>query len=83
MTEFIGWGSSLMLFLTVVAQIRKQWRTGTNDGVSKWLFVGQLAASIGFLVYSWLTGNWVFTVTNAFLAAGNTFGIVIFLRNRE
>lgn len=83
MTELIGWGSSVILFLTVVTQIRKQWRTGSNEGVSKWLFVGQLAASIGFLIYSWLTGNWVFTVTNAFLAAGNACGILIFLYNRE
>ena len=30
----------------------------------KWLFIGQITASVGFVVYSWLLGNWVFVVTN-------------------
>ena len=83
MTELIGWGSSMVLFLTVVRQVQKQWRTGTNEGVSKWLFVGQLTASVGFLVYSWLTGSWVFAATNAVLTASNALGIYIYFRNRD
>ncbi|MDM7921140.1 MAG: SemiSWEET family transporter [Pyrinomonadaceae bacterium] len=83
MTELIGWASSMVLFLTVIRQVQKQWRTGTNEGVSKWLFVGQLTASAGFLLYSWLTGSWVFAVTNAVLTASNAVGIYIYFRNRD
>jgi MtN3 and saliva related transmembrane protein len=83
MTEFIGWGSSIILLVTLVVQIRKQWKMETNEGVSKWLFVGQTAASLGFLVYSVLTGEIVFAFTNLLLTISNCFGIYIYLRNRS
>lgn len=83
MTDAIGWASSLILLVTVIVQIRRQWRTGSNKGVSKWLFAGQLAASVGFLIFSILTGNLVFTITNAMLTLGNLGGILIYLKNRE
>jgi uncharacterized protein with PQ loop repeat len=56
MTEIVGWASSLILFFTISRQIYKQWQEGTSQGVSIWLFVGQIAASLGFAVYSWLVG---------------------------
>ena len=34
-----------ILLLTIGRQVYTQWRDGTSQGVSKWLFVGQLAAS--------------------------------------
>jgi MtN3 and saliva related transmembrane protein len=83
MTELIGWSASVILLITIITQVRKQWRTGTNDGVSKWLFVGQVASSIGFTVYSVLTGNLVFIVTNAVLLLSNIAGVYIYFRNRE
>ena len=83
MTEFIGWTASAILLITIISQVRKQWRTGSNDGVSKWLFVGQVASSIGFTVYSALTVNWVFIVTNAMLLLSNIAGVYIFFKNRE
>jgi MtN3 and saliva related transmembrane protein len=83
MTEFIGWTASAILLITIISQVRKQWRTGSNDGVSKWLFVGQVASSIGFTVYSVLTVNWVFIVTNAMLLLSNIAGVYIFFKNRE
>jgi uncharacterized protein with PQ loop repeat len=67
MRELLGWASSLLLLLTILAQIRKQWRERTGSGVSRFLFIGQTAASVGFTVYSALVGNWVFTVTNALM----------------
>ena len=82
MTELIGWSASVILLITIISQVRKQWRTGSNDGVSKWLFVGQVASSIGFTVYSALTGNWVFIVTNAMLLLSNIAGVYIFFKNR-
>jgi uncharacterized protein with PQ loop repeat len=83
MTEFIGWSASVILLITIITQVRKQWRTGNNEGVSKWLFVGQVASSIGFTVYSVLTGNMVFIVTNAVLLLSNITGVYIYFRNRE
>ncbi|HXG68756.1 MAG TPA: hypothetical protein VNO70_26905, partial [Blastocatellia bacterium] len=62
MTEAIGWTSSIILLLTVGRQVYKQWQERSSEGVSKWLFIGQITASAGFLVYSWLLDNWVFVV---------------------
>ena len=75
MTEIIGWASSIILLMTLIKQVYKQWKERTGEGVSKWLFVGQLAASIGFTVYSYMVGNWVFTVTNGILVINNIIGI--------
>ena len=83
MTDAIGWASSFILFVTVVVQIEKQWSTHSNKGVSKWLFIGQLAASVGFLIFSVLTSNLVFTITNAMLTLGNLGGILIYFVNRQ
>jgi len=83
MTELIGWSASVVLLITIIAQVRKQWRTGSNEGVSKWLFLGQVASSVGFTIYSYLTGNLVFIVTNAMLLLSNIAGVVIYFKNRE
>ena len=83
MTEIIGWASSIILLATLVKQVYKQWKEGTSEGVSKWLFVGQLAASTGFTVYSYLVGNWVFTATNSLLTINNILGIFIYFHHRR
>lgn len=76
-TEIIGWASSLILLATLIKQVYKQWKEGTGEGVSKWLFIGQVLASIGFTVYSYQVGNWVFTITNAILTINNFIGLGI------
>lgn len=83
--EIVGWCSSLVLVLTLGKQIFKQWRAGTSDGVSSWLFLGQLAASAGFTVYSILVSNWVFVVTNALMMVNALvgFGITRWQRRRQ
>ena len=78
MTEALGWASSIILLATLVKQVYKQWQEGRAEGVSKWLFVGQLAASIGFTIYSYLLENWVFVFTNAALTINNIAGVLIF-----
>jgi MtN3 and saliva related transmembrane protein len=85
MTEAIGWLSSLILILTLGKQVYKQWSEGTGDGVSKWLYAGQIAASLGFAVYSWLVGNWVFIFTNSLLVINGLLGLVIsiYYKKRE
>jgi MtN3 and saliva related transmembrane protein len=74
MTELLGWLSSCILLVTIIQQIWTQWRERSTKGVSKWLFVGQTAASAGFTVYSWLVQNWVFVVTNSLLLASAIVG---------
>lgn len=66
-TEVLGWLSSLVLVLTIGRQVLRQWRSGHSEGVSIWLFVGQMIASTGFTIYSALVDNWVFVVTNAMM----------------
>jgi MtN3 and saliva related transmembrane protein len=83
MTEVIGWASSLILLATLVKQVYKQWKEGTGEGISKWLFVGQLAASIGFTVYSYLVESWVFMVTNGLLTVNNVVGITLYFYFRR
>lgn len=83
MTEAIGWVSSIILVLTIGKQVFKQWKTDSSEGVSKWLFVGQLTASLGFTVYSLLVKNWVFVVTNALMLANAVAGLLIVLRHRR
>jgi uncharacterized protein with PQ loop repeat len=83
MTEAIGWFSSFILVLTISKQVYKQWKSGSSQGVSKWLFVGQITASVGFTVYSVLVGNWVFVVTNALMLVSAIVGGLILLRHRR
>ncbi len=83
MIEVLGWFASLTLLVTIIVQIREQWKTDSNEGVSKWLFAGQLTASVGFLTYSILSGHAVFAVTNGFLTLGNLVGVFIYIRNSQ
>ena len=82
-SEIIGWASSLILLVTVGAQVQKQWKTGSVEGVSKWLFAGQMAASTGFAIYSWMVDNKVFVATNSFMIVNALIGQVILMRNRR
>ena len=83
MAEMLGWVSSFILLLTVGKQVYKQWKEGTSEGVSKWLFLGQIAASIGFLTYSILITNWVFIVTNSLMVLNSLVGIGILFYHRK
>lgn len=81
--EILGWLSSFILVLTIGKQIYKQWQEGSSKAVSKWLFLGQMAASTGFLVYS--IGVWspVFIVTNALMMLSAIVGFLIVLVHRK
>ena len=81
--EALGWVSSGILVLTIAKQVYKQWQEGSSEGVSKWLFVGQMAASLGFTLYSWLVSNWVFVVTNALMLCNGLLGLLIVLHHRR
>jgi uncharacterized protein with PQ loop repeat len=83
MTEAIGWLSSMLLVLTIGKQVYTQWRDGTSKGVSRWLFIGQMGASAGFTLYSWLVHNWVFVVTNALMLVSAVVGYAIVMMHRR
>jgi MtN3 and saliva related transmembrane protein len=80
--DAIGWASSVILVLTIANQIRKQWQAGTSEGVSTWLFVGQLAASTGFTIYSLLLHNWIFAVTNSVMLLSALIGYAITMKQK-
>ncbi len=82
-TELIGWCAAAILLLTISRQVYTQWRERSTQGLSRWLFIGQLAASTGFVGYSWLLGNWVFVVTNSLILATAGIGQWIYVRNKR
>ena len=77
MADALGWISSSILVVTLFTQVRKQWHDHTSKGVSPWLFIGQLAASTGFLIYSITIENWVFTATNTLTGVAALLGLYI------
>jgi len=79
--EFIGWTSSAILLATIVRQVYTQWKTRSTAGVSHWLFIGQLTASMGFTVYSVLLRNWVYAVSNIALLITAVIGQIIYKQN--
>jgi uncharacterized protein with PQ loop repeat len=83
MIDVIGWASSVILVVTIATQIAKQWHDKTSAGVSTWLFVGQLAASVGFTIYSMLVQNWVFAVTNGIMILNGLVGYGITVRHKR
>jgi MtN3 and saliva related transmembrane protein len=83
MTEAVGWAAALILLMTMVRQVWSLWNSGAVAGVSRWLFVGQVAAAVGFTIYSVLLGNIVFTLTNGLLTVNAVVGLWIDRRNRR
>ncbi len=83
MEDWLGWLSSTILLLTLIGQVVKQWRADTVEGVSGWLFYGQITASTGFIVYSILVDNLVFIVTNSLILLTAIVGQGIYLHKRH
>lgn len=83
MKEAIGWCSSFVLVLTISKQVYNQWRDGRSEGVSAWLFIGEIAAAAGFAVYSWLVRNTIYIVANCLTLISSIAGLIILLRNRR
>jgi MtN3 and saliva related transmembrane protein len=81
--EWIGWVSSVILLATLLRQVHTQWRSRQTSGVSHWLFIGQVTASIGFTIYSLLLGNWVYASSNIAILATAVAGQMILLRNKR
>jgi MtN3 and saliva related transmembrane protein len=82
-TDAIGWASTAVLLATIGRQVYSQWKSKATAGVSRWLFVGQISASIGFTIYSYLLHNWVFLFSNAALIVTAIVGELIYISNRK
>jgi MtN3 and saliva related transmembrane protein len=72
--------ASAILIATVSRQVWKQWKEGQGEGVSHWLFIGQMTASALFLAYSWMLDNRIFVVSNTFLLIAAIIGQIGLLR---
>ena len=81
--EWNGWGSSFLLVLTLLAQVSKQWRADSSEGVSLWFYGGQISAQVGFITYSYLIKNWVFLFTNSVLLFVSFTGLTLLLHYRR
>jgi uncharacterized protein with PQ loop repeat len=80
--EWIGWASSVILLITLMRQVYTQWRTRTDAGVSRWLFAGQVTASIGYTIYSLLLHNWVFICSHIAILSTAVVGELVYVRNK-
>jgi uncharacterized protein with PQ loop repeat len=81
--DLLGWASSFILLITLVRQVITQWQAQSCEGVSKWLFIGQLAASTGYTLYSYLLHNWVYVCSNVAILLTALLGEAIYLRKRK
>ena len=81
--ELFGWGSSIVLLTTLICQVYTQWRSRATAGVSRWLFLGQCVASVGFTVYSVHLRNWVYVTSNLAILITAIVGEGLFLFNRR
>jgi MtN3 and saliva related transmembrane protein len=81
--DVIGWASTAVLLATIGRQVYSQWKSKATAGVSRWLFVGQISASIGFTTYSFLLHNWVFLFSNAAMIVTAIIGEFIYISNRR
>jgi uncharacterized protein with PQ loop repeat len=81
--DLLGWAATVVLIATLVRQIVKQHRAGSVEGVSTWLFVGQMTASVLFIAYSALLGSLVFVVTNSLILVTAVVGLGLAMRRRR
>jgi MtN3 and saliva related transmembrane protein len=82
-TDAIGWVSAAVLLATICRQVYSQWKSKASTGVSRWLFVGQIGASVGFGAYSYLLHNWIFLFSNSAMLMTAIAGEIIYVSNRE
>lgn len=81
--DLLGWAATVVLIATLSRQIYKQHQSRSVEGVSTWLFVGQITASLLFIAYSALLGSSVFVVTNTLILVTAVVGQVLAVRRRR
>lgn len=80
--DVIGWFASAVLLATLVHQIARTARDPDARGVSRWLFLGQCVASVGFIAYSVMVDNRVFVATNSAILLTAVVGQIIVARRK-
>jgi MtN3 and saliva related transmembrane protein len=73
----------VILLATICRQVYSQWKSKATSGVSRWLFVGQISASIGFICYSYQLHNWIFLFSNTAMLLTAIVGEIIYVSNRK
>jgi len=81
--DLVGWLSSAILVATLARQLHTQATKGNGHVLSRWLFAGQIAASLGFIAYSWMLRNPVFLLSNTILLAMAIAGQWLYFRNER
>lgn len=81
--DWVGWAATAVLMATLIRQIRKQWIADSVESVSVWLFLGQIAASVLFIIYSAMVSNPVFVVTNILILGTAVVGQVLTMIKRR
>jgi MtN3 and saliva related transmembrane protein len=81
--NIIGLIATAILISTLVAQTVKQWHERTTRGVARWFFLGQVSASVGFVIYSLMVGSMLFAVTNCLILLSAVAGYVVLRMNRR
>jgi hypothetical protein len=81
--DLVGWVSSAILIATLARQVYTQATRGNGQRLSRWLFAGQIAASVGFIAYSVLVGNIVFIVSNVMILTTAVAGQWLYLYNEN
>jgi uncharacterized protein with PQ loop repeat len=82
-SDYIGWSAVAVLFATMAGQAWKEWRDRVKHGIGKWFFVGQVTASILFIVYSAMVGSTIFVVGNVLVLSAAIAGGAILAYNRR
>jgi MtN3 and saliva related transmembrane protein len=81
--NIIGLLAIAILVATLVGQTLKQWDERTTRGMARWSFLGQVAASAGFVLYSLMVGSLLFAVANGLILIGAVASYVVLRMNRR
>ena len=81
--DAVGWSASIVVVMTTIGQITKQWKAHSSKGVSPLLFVGNVIASLLFLNYAFMIKNVVYEVTNAIMVLTSLFGLGLLIHQRR
>ena len=81
--DVVGWVSSAILVATLARQLHTQATKGNGHALSRWLFVGQMSASLGFIAYSWMLHNPIFLLSNTILLGMAIAGQWLYFRNER
>jgi len=82
-TSLIGWLSAAVLLATLVVQLHAQWRERSTAAGSRWLFAGQVLASIGFILYSALLHEVVFVTASSLILIAAIIGQLLVFSDRR